>query len=305
MTTTTTTAMSSGSPSVSRDDDSLPAPPLPPPVLSEAEKKERIKRFQRVTSKAISQAAQHASRSEYADAIETLVIAINLIKQSPLHAEDERRASLILQLQDTLSGVEKRSYAGGPAKSNVKRAKSDVGVTGARVGSGKTVVKAAKVDNGERGKARKGPKPPSDGVEAKEKSVRIEEHRDGKAEKRKRDGDERAESQKKRDDQKHGGEEGDGKKKRDDDEGTGKKKKRDDEEEVARKKKRNDDEGAGKKKHNDEEDVVREKKRNDDEGAGKKKRDDGKHRDICRAPQSTASRRMQEGDARVMRRFRQ
>jgi hypothetical protein len=46
---------------------------------------------------------------EYASAIETLVTAISLIKQSKV-ANDDRCKILISSLQDTLHGVETKSY---------------------------------------------------------------------------------------------------------------------------------------------------------------------------------------------------
>jgi hypothetical protein len=49
---------------------------------------------------------------DYASAIETLVTAISLLKQSRV-AADDRCKILITSLQDTLNGVESRSYGGG------------------------------------------------------------------------------------------------------------------------------------------------------------------------------------------------
>lgn len=49
---------------------------------------------------------------EYASAIETLVTAISLIKQSKV-ANDDRCKILISSLQDTLHGVEAKSYGSG------------------------------------------------------------------------------------------------------------------------------------------------------------------------------------------------
>lgn len=48
-------------------------------------------------------------KGEYASAIETLVTAISLIKQSKV-ANDDRCKILISSLQDTLHGVETKSY---------------------------------------------------------------------------------------------------------------------------------------------------------------------------------------------------
>ena len=50
-----------------------------------------------------------ASTGEYASAIETLVTAISLIKQSKV-SSDERCKILISSLQDTLHGIEAKSY---------------------------------------------------------------------------------------------------------------------------------------------------------------------------------------------------
>lgn len=46
---------------------------------------------------------------EFASAIETLVTAISLIKQSKI-ANDDRCKILISSLQDTLHGIEEKSY---------------------------------------------------------------------------------------------------------------------------------------------------------------------------------------------------
>ena len=46
---------------------------------------------------------------EFASAIETLVTAISLIKQSKI-ANDDRCKILITSLQDTLHGIEAKSY---------------------------------------------------------------------------------------------------------------------------------------------------------------------------------------------------
>merc|ERR1712087_979188 len=89
----------------------------PTASISETGKEDQIQCFQKVTSKAIAQAAQHASRLEYADAIETLVVAINLIKRSRVQKEESVVALLTL-LEDTLSGVETRSYGDGRAQAS-------------------------------------------------------------------------------------------------------------------------------------------------------------------------------------------
>ena len=57
----------------------------------------------------IFNSVQDASANEYGSAIETLVTAISLIKQSKV-ANDDRCKILISSLQDTLSGIESKSY---------------------------------------------------------------------------------------------------------------------------------------------------------------------------------------------------
>lgn len=53
-----------------------------PPVISEAEAEEVMSRNRTVSSSAIARAVSDAAAGEYASAIETLVTAISLIKQS-------------------------------------------------------------------------------------------------------------------------------------------------------------------------------------------------------------------------------
>lgn len=65
-----------------------------------------------VSSSAIARAVSDAAAGEYASAIETLVTAISLIKQSKV-AADDRCKILISALQDTLRGVETKSYGSG------------------------------------------------------------------------------------------------------------------------------------------------------------------------------------------------
>lgn len=62
-----------------------------------------------VSSSAIARAVSDAAAGEYASAIETLVTAISLIKQSKV-AADDRCKILISSLQDTLRGVETKYY---------------------------------------------------------------------------------------------------------------------------------------------------------------------------------------------------
>uniref|UniRef100_A0A1I8GJZ4 Cleavage and polyadenylation specificity factor subunit 6 n=1 Tax=Macrostomum lignano TaxID=282301 RepID=A0A1I8GJZ4_9PLAT len=77
--------------------------------LSESDAEEMLARNKTVCSSAISRAVQDAAAGDYAAAIETLVTAISLIKQSKL-AGDDRCAILINSLQDTLHGIESKSY---------------------------------------------------------------------------------------------------------------------------------------------------------------------------------------------------
>merc|ERR1711915_307631 len=80
-----------------------------PHGLSEPEFEETMSRNRTVSSSAIARAVQDAANGEYASAIETLVTAISLIKQSKV-AGDDRCKILISSLQDTLHGIENKSY---------------------------------------------------------------------------------------------------------------------------------------------------------------------------------------------------
>ncbi|CAF1075212.1 unnamed protein product [Adineta ricciae] len=77
--------------------------------ISEAEFQEIMERNKNVSSSAISRAVQDASAGDYSSAIETLVTAVSLIKQSKI-AGDDRCKILISSLQDTLKGIEDKSY---------------------------------------------------------------------------------------------------------------------------------------------------------------------------------------------------
>ncbi|XP_067646858.1 cleavage and polyadenylation specificity factor subunit 6 isoform X2 [Eurosta solidaginis] len=79
------------------------------PQLSEVEFEEIMSRNRTVSSSAIARAVSDAAAGEYSSAIETLVTAISLIKQSKV-AHDERCKILISSLQDTLHGIETKSY---------------------------------------------------------------------------------------------------------------------------------------------------------------------------------------------------
>uniref|UniRef100_A0A8C2GSQ2 Cleavage and polyadenylation specificity factor subunit 6 n=1 Tax=Cyprinus carpio TaxID=7962 RepID=A0A8C2GSQ2_CYPCA len=86
-----------------RDLDSSRAP------LSEAEFEEIMNRNRAISSSAISRAVSDASAADYGSAIETLVTAISLIKQSKVSADDRCKV-LISSLQDCLHGIESKSY---------------------------------------------------------------------------------------------------------------------------------------------------------------------------------------------------
>lgn len=86
-----------------------PAPPSSS-SLSEVEFEEIMTRNRTVSSSAIARAVSDAAAGEYSSAIETLVTAISLIKQSKV-AQDERCKILISSLQDTLNGIESKSYS--------------------------------------------------------------------------------------------------------------------------------------------------------------------------------------------------
>lgn len=80
-----------------------------PGKLSESEFEDILQRNKTVSSSAINRAVQDAAGGDYASAIETLVTAISLIKQSKI-ANDDRCRILINSLQDTLHGIESKSY---------------------------------------------------------------------------------------------------------------------------------------------------------------------------------------------------
>ncbi|CAF0871590.1 unnamed protein product [Adineta ricciae] len=97
--------------------------------ISEAEFQEIMERNKTVSSSAIARAVQDASAGDFATAIETLVTAVSLIKQSKI-ANDDRCKILISSLQDTLKGIEDKSYgqrtrhrsrSGSPRESSRKK----------------------------------------------------------------------------------------------------------------------------------------------------------------------------------------
>ena len=57
----------------------------------------------------VARAVQDAASNDFSSAIETLVTAISLIKGSKV-SYDERCRMLITSLQDTLQGIESKSY---------------------------------------------------------------------------------------------------------------------------------------------------------------------------------------------------
>ncbi|CAG5135610.1 unnamed protein product, partial [Candidula unifasciata] len=81
----------------------------PAPQVSDQEFEEIFQRNKTVSSSAINRAVQDASSGDFPSAIETLVTAISLIKQSKI-ASDDRCKILISSLQDTLHGIEEKSY---------------------------------------------------------------------------------------------------------------------------------------------------------------------------------------------------
>jgi len=87
----------------------VPGHPPPGHGLSEVEFEEIMARNRTVSSSAIARAVQDAASNDFASAIETLVTAISLIKQSKV-AHDDRCRILINSLQDTLHGIESKSY---------------------------------------------------------------------------------------------------------------------------------------------------------------------------------------------------
>ncbi|XP_075784558.1 cleavage and polyadenylation specificity factor subunit 7 isoform X3 [Pelodiscus sinensis] len=93
--------------------------PLPAPV-SEAEFEEIMDRNRAISSSAISKAVSGASAGDYSDAIETLLTAIAVIKQSRV-ANDERCRVLLSSLKDCLHGIEAKSYSMGASSSSSRK----------------------------------------------------------------------------------------------------------------------------------------------------------------------------------------
>lgn len=82
------------------------------PPANDIEIEEAMIRNRAVSSTAISRAVADASSGDYGSAIETLVTAISLLKQSKM-ASDERTKVLIGSLRDCLHGIEDKSFGSG------------------------------------------------------------------------------------------------------------------------------------------------------------------------------------------------
>ncbi|MFH4977182.1 hypothetical protein AB6A40_003891 [Gnathostoma spinigerum] len=91
--------------------------------MTEAEFEEIMNRNRTVSSSAITRAVSDAAANDYASAIETLVTAISLIRQSRV-ANDDRCKVLISSLQDTLNGIENKSYNSSSRKHRSTRDRS-------------------------------------------------------------------------------------------------------------------------------------------------------------------------------------
>ncbi|KAI6068365.1 Cleavage and polyadenylation specificity factor subunit 7 [Aix galericulata] len=92
----------------------------PPPAVSEVEFEEIMNRNRAISSSAISKAVSGASAGDYSDAIETLLTAIAVIKQSRV-ASDERCRVLLSSLKDCLHGIEAKSYSTGASSSSSRK----------------------------------------------------------------------------------------------------------------------------------------------------------------------------------------
>lgn len=79
------------------------------PKISESEFEEVLKRNSSISSGAITRAVQDAAAGDFPSAIETLVTAVSLIRQSKI-ADSDPCKTLISSLQDTLQGLEQKSY---------------------------------------------------------------------------------------------------------------------------------------------------------------------------------------------------
>ncbi|NXW49361.1 CPSF7 factor, partial [Nyctiprogne leucopyga] len=92
----------------------------PPTPVSEVEFEEIMNRNRAISSSAISKAVSGASAGDYSDAIETLLTAIAVIKQSRV-ANDERCRVLLSSLKDCLHGIEAKSYSTSASSSSSRK----------------------------------------------------------------------------------------------------------------------------------------------------------------------------------------
>lgn len=92
----------------------------PPAPVSEVEFEEIMNRNRAISSSAISKAVSGASAGDYSDAIETLLTATAVIKQSRV-ANDERCRVLLSSLKDCLHGIEAKSYSTGSSGSSTRK----------------------------------------------------------------------------------------------------------------------------------------------------------------------------------------
>ncbi|NWY58652.1 CPSF7 factor, partial [Chionis minor] len=81
---------------------------------------EIMNRNRAISSSAISKAVSGASAGDYSDAIETLLTAIAVIKQSRV-ANDERCRVLLSSLKDCLHGIEAKSYSTSASSSSSRK----------------------------------------------------------------------------------------------------------------------------------------------------------------------------------------
>ncbi|NXT20601.1 CPSF7 factor, partial [Syrrhaptes paradoxus] len=81
---------------------------------------EIMNRNRAISSSAISKAVSGASAGDYSDAIETLLTAIAVIKQSRV-ANDERCRVLLSSLKDCLHGIEAKSYSTSSSSSSSRK----------------------------------------------------------------------------------------------------------------------------------------------------------------------------------------
>jgi cleavage and polyadenylation specificity factor subunit 6/7 len=80
--------------------------------LSDIEFQEAFEKNRIVSSSAITRALQDASIGQYPSAMETLITAMSLIKQSKI-AHDDRCKLFIISLEDTKKSIEDKYYGSG------------------------------------------------------------------------------------------------------------------------------------------------------------------------------------------------